>query len=469
MKLDIVKLLASEVYVIYAPGIGWLKADDQTGMLVTLTEQQVLIEVMKRAEAIRNGIAEELGFDPETLDKAQYGLLSDDLKAKVDSWRFWDKLTESSWVGSGLQPLKGLVTDTKPFDTDKLLIGTPSGVMHLPTGHILPPSNAADRRVTKTTAVDPAPSGGVTPEFLEVMEAIPAEQRAYVRWHLARALVAEMARDMFIHTGHGANGKSLVMGCLYQALGDYAVQVDSSALSGQQAGYHLARLRGARFAYLEELEADAAVKPTIWKTLVKTPSITARDIYKEPCTFANTWTVAVNTNFTPTVDTGDGGVARRAKIIPWPFRYCDKPEEAHERPITIPDPDAWVFDKGNQAQMLRWLMDVLNDPEPAFPDCLRDARKDWHEENDVVGQFIAERCVVEPGSRERSVQVGEDFGEWLAAKKYATQGERVRLKKLNSWVAQHKGTERSQLAGGYWYYVGLRLKPKHTGWVTVTD
>lgn len=460
MKLDTVQAICREYHVVFAVGIGWLKPDAGTGIFARIESEVVLSDIMRRAAQLRNEAAAELlelGYDdPKSLTPPKVlDALPPHVQKLVKSWAFWEALTNSGTVSDGLGALKGLVNDSKAWDADAMLLGTPRGVLDMKTGKMLSVEEAVEHRLTKHTRVNPAAS--LTPEFLEVLEAIPAEQREYVRWHMARGLVSEIARGVFVNVGTGANGKSMVLGCLYGALGDYAAHIDAAGLTGSNSQYFLAELRGARFAYAEELDVEASIKSTLWKLIAATPFVMGRVIYEKPRAFPATWSVQIGTNYEPTVDTGDGGVSRRGRIIPWPFRYCADPTESHERAITVPEVGAWVNLPANQEMILKWLLDVVNDPEPSVPACLVGARQDWHDDNDLVGQFIADRCQRTGESSVRSIRVGDAYAAWRKDKGYAPMGERVRLKLINSWVLQQKGLGRTRKSDG-WYYQGFELK-----------
>lgn len=460
MNVTTVDDIYSRCYATYATGVGWLGLDQNTGMFDPITPEEMLHNVARKYLEVTNAAALEchrVGIEPKRRTPAAVDLLKDAEKKAHLEWAFANSLTDSKVLTEGMKMLQGKSTIANMPDADDWLLGTPDGVLDLMTGDVLDRQDAARRLVTRRTNVVPA--AAVTPEFLAVLECIPAEQRDYVRWHLARSLVGEMARGMFIHIGSGANGKSMLIGCLAKALGTYSVQIDSAALGGGTASYQLADLRGARMCYMEELEAEAAVKPTVWKMLVSTPTLTARQIYGRPVTFRNTWTMAVCTNYAPTVDTGDGGASRRARIIPWPTKYVTTPTRPNERPIDITDVDGWVCNGQNQAMMLRWLLDVVHDPEPVTPQCLVDARGDWTSDNDVIGMFMAHQADTNDGGGRVTLEaLSNAYGRWRHAKDYGTMAERKRYSTLKAWLYQ-VDPECLVKVANVQYVIGYTLRP----------
>jgi putative DNA primase/helicase len=103
----------------------------------------------------------------------------------------------------------------------------------------------------------------------------------------------------------------------------------------------------------------------------------------------------------------DEGIWRRLRLIPWE--------------VTIPDSERVPHDEMDAALaeeapgILNWIVDGARawlGGERDEPDDVLTATRSFRGEEDVVGQFIAERCVVD---RRRRVEVGalhDAFARW---------------------------------------------------------
>lgn len=475
MHIDTAELVCRETYATHKPGVGWLAPDDTTGIFDPITEDQMIVKIMRRFSAISEPLAAEMAtwaVDPTKLDDAAQEVwemtrATPEQRLVYWPWKKAQPLRDSSFLlRDNLGAIRGVAFTGDHLDVDPMVLGTPSGVLDLRTGRVLAPEEAVGKLVTKRTAVDPAPPGDTNYAFFEaITSAIPAGQVEYLRWHLARGLVAEMARKAFVHVGSGANGKSMILGLAHSALGQYSVQVDSGALTGNTPDYHKALLRGARMCYMEELETEASVNVAIWKMLAATPTITARPIREAPISFPATWTVHICSNSMPSVDTGDGGAARRASIITWPRKYVRDPRADHERRINIADVAVWGADPANQASMLRWLLDVVNDPEPATPVDLADELDDWKAGNNKVGTFVEDRCVRDPAATVSLASLQGNFAGWLMDNGFKMPNLFTRRKIIRAWVENERGITMRKTEAGQ-VLTGLRMQPE---WFSVRN
>lgn len=465
MHIDTADLVCRETYATHKPGVGFLAPDDASGIFDPITEDQMFVRIMRRFQLVAAAQVDVM----VTWDVNPMKLKGDSLELWIDMasseqkaiyflWVTAKSLQYSETIKAGLEAIRGVAFTGDDLDVDPMVLGTPSGVLDLTTGRLLTPEEAVGKLVTKRTAVDPAPPGHVNYAFHDaITSAIPAGQVEYLRWHLARGLVAEMARKAFVHVGSGANGKSMILGLAHAALGQYSVQVDSSALTGNTPDYHKALLRGARMCYMEELETEASVNVAIWKMLAATPTITARPIREAPISFPATWTVHICSNSMPSVDTGDGGAARRASIITWPRKYVRDPKADHERRINIADVAVWGADPANQASMLRWLLDVVNDPEPPTPVDLSDELDDWKAGNNKVGTFVAARCVADPVATVTLAALQANYASWLMDNGFKMPNLFTRQKVIRAWVENERGVSMRKTEVGQ-VLTGLRLQ-----------
>lgn len=138
---------------------------------------------------------------------------------------------------------------------------------------------------------------------------------------------------LFIHTGEGSNGKSLVGKLIYWTLGDYAMtfpieQLTQGASGRNTANSDLAQSRGKRYAQSNEPE-ESKEAPTLKiakvKELTGEETVKTRDLHKSSFELLVSFTIHLLCNDPPKLSKSDKAIERRLECITYP--YCFKSEE----------------------------------------------------------------------------------------------------------------------------------------------
>jgi phage/plasmid-associated DNA primase len=143
---------------------------------------------------------------------------------------------------------------------------------------------------------------------------------------------------VFIHTGNGSNGKSLIGKLLTIILGDYSMtfpieQITQNASSKSQANSDLAQSRGKRYAQSNEppssnekndKDSQITLKTDKIKELTGDDRIRTRELYKGSTEFEIQFTLNILCNDPPKLSKNDGGIERRVKLIPYLYKFVDK-------------------------------------------------------------------------------------------------------------------------------------------------
>ena len=145
-----------------------------------------------------------------------------------------------------------------------------------------------------------------------------------------------------------------MIGAIRHAVGDYGVLLPDKLLAGRGDEHETIwmPLRGARFAYMEELPEDHVLPVARIKKLADTPEMSGRLIGKDHVTWAATHTIVISTNYLPVVKETDHGTWRRLAMVNYPFTFTGDAKDAtlkkrlknaaHPRPYspglsTVPD------------------------------------------------------------------------------------------------------------------------------------
>jgi P4 family phage/plasmid primase-like protien len=304
-----------------------------------------------------------------------------------------------------------LVATVDQWDADPFLLGTPAGAVDLRTGE-LRPARSADF-ITKCTAVGPAPVGTtaqIWQAFLERifrhdLELIPFMQRA-----IGYSLCGQVSAHVLLFCwGQGGNGKGALLNTVSRVLGDYAAVAPSDLLLVTQSDRHpcdMAMLRGARMVTAQELAPGRAWDEPKLKSLTGGDRITARFMRQDFFTYEPQFTLFVAGNHKPSFQGVDEAIRRRVLLVPF-LQVIPEAERDEQLPEKL---------KAEWPAILRWAIDgclAWQREGLAAPESARAATKDYLDAEDVLGQWLEERCIVSPKAGWTALKtLYEDWCAW---------------------------------------------------------
>lgn len=300
----------------------------------------------------------------------------------------------------------GITIVPDEMDRDPWLLNCLNGTLDLRTGR-LRPHDPGDI-LTKLCPVeyDAAAECPLWESTLERFLPDPAIRRYIQR--VAGYAITGAVRDhvLPIFYGTGANGKSTVLNTLIDLLGsDYAMKAAPDLLLSRDGNSHpteRASLFGKRLVVAIETEDGQRFNESLVKELTGGDQITARRMREDFWSFMPTHKIILATNHRPTVRGTDRGIWRRLKLIPFSVAIDDAaadttmPERIRDE---LPGVLAWAV-RG----CMDWQRDGLAEPEE-----VASATRVYRQDEDVLGRFMDERCVISPGVR---VQAAHLYGEY---------------------------------------------------------
>ena len=197
---------------------------------------------------------------------------------------------------------------------------------------------------------------------------------------------------LFFFHGGGANGKTTFVEALMCVLGGYAVSIQAEALmrqvrSSQGPSADTMRLQRARGSFASEVREGRLDEERV-KLWTGGDMLSARPMYgRSYIDFAPSHTFIMTGNHRPAIHDTSVGIWRRVTLIDWSVQI---PE--HEQDARLPER---LLLEGSG--ILNWALDGLKDYWAGgliVPQSVKALTEQYKTDEDVIGQFITERCQV---------------------------------------------------------------------------
>ena len=258
---------------------------------------------------------------------------------------------------------------------------------------------------------EPAPAWDCFQARITNDEEIPSFKRRLFGSSLP-GIVIEQVFPIF--HGEGRNGKGTEFETIKFVLGPLAGPMPAEMLLKQRDSKNpdapsasIMALRGKRIVWASETERGRRFNIPMVKWLVGADTLVGRDPFgKRQVEFSPTHSLFLLTNDKPRADASGFAFWNRVLLIPFPHHFVDDPQKPCDRKR---DPHLLEKLKTEASGILAWLVGGclewqahgLNPPET-----VRLETEQYHQEEDRLGRFIDECCVVEAT---REVEAGRLF------------------------------------------------------------
>lgn len=301
-----------------------------------------------------------------------------------------------------------LVVTSDALDREPWLLNCANGTLNLRTGSLR--AHERGDLLTKLAPVGFDPGAPCTRwlAFLGRVLAQRADLIAFLQRAVGYMLTGETSEQCFFFLfGTGANGKSTFLSTLAAMLGDYACRISADALMVTRDAIprDLARLPGVRLAIASELEAGQRLHEARVKDLTGGDRIAARLLYSEAFEFTPACKLVLYGNHRPTIRGADHGMWRRVRLVPFTERIskAERDEGLNAKLLAeLPGILAWAVD-GCRA----WQQERLGSAQ-----AVSEATAEYQAEQDVLGAFLAERCVVRADYSEPAKALYDAYTSW---------------------------------------------------------
>lgn len=356
-----------------------------------------------------------------------------------------------------------VMVPARELDRDTSYLGVMNGVIHLPTGRLLPPD--PEMRITLTMGCDYVP-GATCPLFESTLSDVffgDAGMLDFVQRIIGYAAAGNPKEDvMLIPFGNGSNGKSTVLNVLRKAFGGYARAAEASSFVADTKGggggaggarEDLVRLRGARFVYVSEPEENGELREGAVKAMTGGDTIIARGLYSTASLeIVPSWVVFMPTNHKPIVKGSDNGIWRRLVLLPFERNFDIEATKDVDRRDRL---------EAERVGVLSWIIEgyaKYRERGLVQPPSVRAARESYRTQMDLLAEWIEECC-----------EVGPDFqclgsSLWASWEGYAKQNGILQYVKSNVALGRRLDGKfrpgRNTLGGRV--RLGIRLKTTDT-------
>lgn len=325
---------------------------------------------------------------------------------KVSALRLASKVTSAAVERLAASDRRHAATADQ-WDKDPWLLNTPVGTVDLRTGEV-----REHRRSDYLTMIAAAGPGGDCPlwrQFLDRVTAGNIELQNFLQRMIGYCLTGSTREHaLFFLYGTGANGKSVFLSTISAVLRDYAKTAPASsfmACANEQHPTDLAGLRGARFVTAIETEDGARWAESKIKSLTGGDKIAARFMRQDFFEFQPTFKLVIAGNHKPSLRSVDEAIRRRLNLVPFTVAI---PED--ER-----DPLLTEKLRAEFSGILQWAIQGCLDWQRAglnAPGVVRSATDDYLGEEDAVGRWLQERCLVNPNAWASSASLFADWKLW---------------------------------------------------------
>ena len=352
------------------------------------------------------------------------------------------------------------------LDTKPNLIGFANGVYDLDTHEFR--DGSPEDMVSYSTGYSYVPydEGHETIRDLHAyFEQVQPDKR--VREYLLRLLGSYLhgsIREERFHvwSGSGANSKSICIDLFERSLGDYGVKLPVALLTQKRAASNaatseIARLKGRRFACLQEPSTDETLNTGLLKELTGGDKIMARPLYREPIEFKSFARLALICNALPNVPSTDGGTWRRMRLLLFPSKFCRDPDPS--------DPLQFPMDTSLTDKLDAWaphLMALLIEKFKAYcsdgnrePEPVMRCTREYQESQDAVQMFLNHTVVKDKEGVVRVAQLHSMYKDFL--KEMSISGLSTRRVEFVKEMEKNLGLKAAGAGAGQRFH-GISLK-----------
>ncbi len=298
------------------------------------------------------------------------------------------------------------------LDADPWLLGVPGGVVDLKNGKLL--DAEPEQYITRRCLVSPV--DGPHPLFDRVLARACGEHQgmdSYLwRW-FGYMLTGDVREEAFIFLyGPGGSGKSTLIKCLTDILGDYAVSIAMDALMEQKNPRHtqeIAKLAGMRLIYASETSEGRLWNEALVKDLTGRDTITARFMRGNDFNFKICGKLLLYGNAMPRLKSVGEEIRRRIHLVEYGASLAESDRDSSLKDRLV-DEYPMILNS-----LIRGCIDWQDCHGLGKPESVTVSVDNYLEGEDSFALFIDECVQKDISAREPSGEVYRRYRSWASA------------------------------------------------------
>ena len=386
------------------------------------------------------------------------GLEREDIQKKAANvQKIASKLMDITFKEKIMKEAKSLFYDPEfeeRLDEDYNLIGFNNGIYDLENNIFR--DGRPDDFISKTTNNDYIKFKQSHPHYDKMIkffeQILPNEEvRKYFLLTLATCVSGHNKEEkLYIATGCGSNGKSLLFNLVSLALGEYYISCQITIITRKrggsgQASPELLRLKGARCGCFQETDDGERLNVGMMKEITGNDRFVVRGLYADPIEVKPQIKFYLACNQLPGVPSSDGGTWRRLRVTNFGSKFVEKPEKTNEFMIdnTLKEK---IKDWGplfasylihlyvNEYKKLSYLSE---------PDAVKVSTESYKMENDHFTEFFINR-IQYTNDKKDSIGIKVMYDEFKSWFKNSHEGVKVSSQvELNKFLIEKIGEPRA--------------------------
>jgi putative DNA primase/helicase len=245
------------------------------------------------------------------------------------------------------------------------------------------------------TIFDPAAVCPLFDKFMKDVTLNRSELTGFIQRAAGYSLTgATKEQCIFILYGPGGNGKSTLANTLSGTWGgDYTQQIKAEILcqskTDSSRDYHIAEIHGVRVALACETELRRRLASALIKQWTGGEPLVGRRPFEMPIRFTPIAKLWFSTNHLPKIDDTTVSIWRRIYVIPFDAKFEQETREKGYEEKLLPESSGilnWMI-RG----CLEWQQSELMPPK-----IIHDKTQQYRQEEDLVENFIQDKCVMGP-------------------------------------------------------------------------
>jgi P4 family phage/plasmid primase-like protien len=407
----------------------WIEANNATTLYLNISTKQYQLYNSKLIPYVTKfqGIEEDEG-DPEWSEtKKTLGTLR----------KICERLKNTTYKEKIIKEAKHLFYDKNFYsllDTNPYIFGFKNGVVDFSTNRFR--LGTKDDYLSKTCGLkyipkedwDPVIVGHINQYMTQLFP--DPELYAYMWEYIGSIPLGKDHNQTFNNFyGKGQNGKSKFIEIIGSLLGDYYEIIPEAYVTGKRSSVEgtqssIAKLKGVRFACINEPSEGDSLNEGIMKELTGGDEIVARQLHKEAIRFKPQFKLSVATNHLFKIKSQDDGTWRRFRIVPFMSRFVVEnmigvkyswEDNPHQFAIDI-QLDVKLASKNFKDTFMSMIVHKTFQTEGIVrdvPAVMKETDK-YRNGEDFFASFISEKILYDAGSSctVKKSELHQEFQEW---------------------------------------------------------